>query len=304
MIDPIIFSIDLGFTQLTVRWYGVLIVAGVLIAATYASWYVKRKNEDPNIVWDLLIWLLISGIIGARLWYVIADIIGGGTRYLEDPIRILFINEGGLNILGGVMVGAIVTWYYTKRNNIDFWLIADAIGPAYLIGQAIGRWGNFINQELYGPPTTLPWGIPIDAEHRLPPWNDLATYPVETTRFHPTFAYEMIWNLVLAGILIYLIVKHGDKLRTGVIAGLSLIAAGVGRTWIELYFRPDQPRFFGTPVSTSLIISVIFALLGLFIVLVKAGKISVPFMKPGSTEYAKRFTRRPPVPRKTRRQKM
>ena len=93
MIDPIIFSIDLGFTQLTVRWYGVLIVAGVLIAATYASWYVKRKNEDPNIVWDLLIWLLISGIIGARLWYVIADIIGGGTRYLEDPIRILFINE-------------------------------------------------------------------------------------------------------------------------------------------------------------------------------------------------------------------
>lgn len=303
MIDPIIFSINLGFTQLTVRWYGVLIVLGVLAGAFYAAWYVKRKGEDPNIIWDLLIWLLIFGIIGARLWYVINEIIGGRTRYLDDPIRILYINEGGLNILGGVVIGTIVAWIYTKRNNIDFWLIADAIGPAYLIGQAIGRWGNFINQELYGPPTTLPWGIPISAEHRIPPWNDLALYPLETTRFHPTFAYEMIWNLVMAGILIYLVVKHGDRIRTGVIAGLTLIAAGVGRALIELYLRPDQPRFFGTPVSTSFVLSIIFALIGVFIVLVKMGKISVPFMKPGSTEYHRRITRRPPVSRKTRRQK-
>lgn len=303
MIDPIIFTLDLGFTQLIVRWYGVLIVAGVLAASFYASWYVKRKDEDPNIVWDLLIWLLISGIIGARLWYVIAEIIGGRTRYLDDPIRILYINEGGLNILGGVIVGIFVTWVYTKRNNIDFWLIADAVGPAYLIGQAIGRWGNFINQELYGPPTTLPWGITIGAEHRIPPWNDLALYPVESTRFHPTFAYEMIWNLLLAGVIIYLIVKYGDRIRTGVVAGLSLIAAGVGRTWIETYFRPDQPSFFGLDISTSMIISIIFALLGLFIMLVKMGKISVPFMEAGSDDYAKRITRRPPVSRKTRRQK-
>lgn len=304
VIDPILFSIDLGFTTLTVRWYGILIVAGVLAAAFYASWYVKRKGEDPEIVWDMLIWVLISGIMGARIWYVVADIIGGNTRYLDDPMRILFINEGGLNILGGVMVGAAVGWYYCKRNNIDFWLMADAVGPGYLIGQAIGRWGNFINQELYGPPTTLPWGIPIAAEHRIPPWNDLTQYPVETTFFHPTFAYEMIWNLVFAGVLIYLIVRYSNNLRSGVVAGLTLIMAGVGRAWIESYFRPDQPRFFNTDVSTSMVISIIFALLGLFIVLVKMGKISVPFMEAGSTEYEKKPVRRPPASRKTRRQKM
>jgi phosphatidylglycerol:prolipoprotein diacylglycerol transferase len=180
-------------------------------------------------------------------------------------------------------------------------LVADALGPGYLIGQALGRLGNFINQELYGPPTTLPWGISIGADHRIPPWNDLALYPVETTRFHPTFAYEMIWNLVGAAILAYLIVNKGDKIRSGVIAGCSLLLAGVGRTLIESSFRPDQPRFFGTPVSTSLVVSVVFALIGLFIVLVKMGKIQVPFMQAGSSDYVKPIIRRPPVPRKARR---
>lgn len=304
MIDPIIFSIDLGFTTLTVRWYGLLIVAGVLAAAFYAAWYVRRKGEDPNLVWDMLIWLLISGIIGARAWYVIADIIGGGTRYTTDPFRIFYVNEGGLNILGGVILGTLVAWWYCQRHKVDFWLMADAVAPGYLIGQAIGRWGNFINQELYGPPTPLPWGIPIEGPHRIPPWNDLAQYPVESTFFHPTFAYEMIWNLIFAGLIIYLLTRHSHKLKTGMVAGLVLLAAGVGRAGLETYFRPDQPRFFGTSVSTSLVVSIIFALLGLLVVLVKNGTMRVPFMQPGSTEYTHRITRRAPVMRKARRQKM
>lgn len=303
MIDPIIFSIDLGFTQLTVRWYGVLIVLGALAAAFYAAWYVKRRGYDPNIVWDAMIWILVSGIVGARIWYVIADIIGGNTRYLDDPITILYVNQGGLNILGGVVVAAIVGWYYAKRNKIDFWLLADAIGPGYLIGQAIGRLGNFINQELYGPPTTLPWGIPIEAEHRIPPWNDLAQYPVESTFFHPTFAYEAIWNLLFAAILTYVIVKKGDTLRTGVIAASTLMITGVGRALIETNFRPDQPSFFGLGISTSMIVSIIFALVGLFIFLVRIGKISVSFMEEGSSEYARKPVRRPAGPRKVRRNK-
>lgn len=304
MIDPILFTLDLGFTQLTIRWYGIIVVLGVLVGTWYAAWYFRRKGEDPNLVWDALIWLLISGIIGARIWYVVADIIGGGTRYIENPATILYINQGGLNILGGLVVAVLVAWYYCKRNRVDFWLMADAFGPGYLIGQAIGRLGNFINQELYGPPTTLPWGIAIEADHRLAPWNDLTQFPLETTRFHPTFAYEMIWNLIFAGILIYLIVNRGDRFRTGVIAACSLIAAGVGRAWLELFFRPDQPHFFNLPVTTSFIISVIFALVGLFVLLVKLGKLQVPFMQPGSTEFARRPVRRPPVPRKTRREKV
>jgi phosphatidylglycerol:prolipoprotein diacylglycerol transferase len=300
MIDPILYTVRLGGIEIPIRWYGLLIVMGAVVGAWYASWYIKRKNQDPDIVWDAMIWLLISGIVGARVWYVVADIIGGNARYLDDPIQILQIWEGGLNILGGIIFAALAGWYYTKRNKVDFWLLADAAGPALLIGQAIGRWGNYINQELYGPPTTLPWGIPIDANHRIPPWNDLIQFPLETTRFHPTFAYEMIWNLIFAGLLIWMVVRLGQQLRPGVIFASWLIIAGVGRMWIEL-FRPDQPRFFGTPISTSTVISAIFALIGLFILLVKLEKIHVPFMSAGSTVYEDKTARRRPARQKARR---
>jgi phosphatidylglycerol:prolipoprotein diacylglycerol transferase len=303
MIDPVAFNINLGFVVWPVHWYGILIVLGTLAAAFYAAWYVKRRGHDPNIVWDALVWILIAGLVGARLWYVLADIIGGNTRYLDDPMSILYINQGGINILGGVIVGGIVGWYFAKRNQIDPWLLADAVGPGILMGQAIGRLGNYINQELYGPPTTLPWGITIQQLNRIDPWRDVAQYPVETTLFHPTFAYQMIWNLLFAGVLIYLIIRKGDALKTGVIAGAALLVAGTGRAILESYFRPDQPSFFGTPVSTSLIVAVLFALFGLFIVLVRMGKISVPFMGPGSTEYDKKTMRRPPAPASSRRKK-
>lgn len=291
-IDPIIYTIRLGSFDIPIRWYGLLIVAGAVAAAYYAAWYVKRRGHDSEVVWDAMVWMLISGIIGARIGYVAADIMGGNSRYLDDPVQILLINQGGLNILWGVIIGAAVMYYYTKRRNFDFWLLADAAGPGLLIGQAIGRLGNYINQELYGPPTNLLWGIPIDAAHRLSQWADLTQFPVETTRFHPTFAYEAIWNLVLAGLIVFLIIKKGDKIPSGVIAGLWLIAAGVGRAWIEL-FRPDQPRFFNTPASTSMIISIGFALIGIFIVLVKLGKLQVGFMKPGTLDYAQKPVRRP-----------
>jgi phosphatidylglycerol:prolipoprotein diacylglycerol transferase len=267
-IDPILFTIQLGSIQIPIRWYGLLIVTGALAAAWYAAWYVRRRGQNPDIVWDAMVWLLISGIIGARIWYVVSDIIGGNSRYLDDPVQILLINQGGLNILGGVMVGVVVLWYYCKRYNVDFWLLADGLAPGLLLGQAIGRFGNFINQELYGPPTTLPWGIPIDASHRLPPWDDIAQFPVETTRFHPTFAYEALWNVILFAVLVFMVQRYGNRIRSGTMNGLWFIIAGIGRTWIE-FFRPDQPRFFGTPVSTSTVVSIIFALVGIFIVLVK-----------------------------------
>ena len=302
-IDPILFEFAIGGLTLTIRWYGLLIVLGALCAALYASWYVRRKNEDPNMVWDALIWLLLAGIVGARLWYVVADIIGGSSRYLDDPAAIVRVWEGGLNILGGIVFAVLAGWIYAKQTRIDFWLLADALAPGYLIGQAIGRLGNFINQELYGPPTTLPWGIPIEQSHRIAPWTDVAQYPVASTFFHPTFAYEMIWNLVGAGILAYLVVKHSNKLHVGVLAGLSLIITGVGRTLLEAYFRPDQPAFFGLGISTSMVLSILFTLIGLFIVLVKTGKLSVPFMAAGASDYNRRITRRPPVHRKVKRNK-
>ncbi len=296
MIDPILFTINLGSIQLPIRWYGLLIVSGSLAGAYYAAWYVKHRKQDPDMVWDVMIWLLVSGILGARVWYVVNDLIGGNTRYLENPAQIPQIWQGGLNILGGIVIAALVGWYYTKKHNIDFWLIADATGPALLLGQAIGRWGNFINQELYGPPTTLPWGIPIDASHRLAPWNDLSQFPLDTTRFHPTFAYEMIWNLIFFGLIVYAVIKLGDRLKPGLLTASWLMISGVGRAWIEI-FRPDQPRFFNTAVSTSTLISLAFAIIGLVLYLAKIGKIQLPFIAPAGDDY----TRPQPVRREIRR---
>ncbi len=285
MINPILYTIHLGSIQIPIRWYGLLIVTGALAGSFYAAWYVKRRGYNPDIVWDSLIWLLVSGIFGARIWYVLNDLIGGNPRYLQNPVEIPQIWLGGLNILGGVVVAALVGWWYTKKYNIDFWLLADAAGPAMLLGQAIGRWGNFINQELYGPPTTLPWGISIDAAHRIALWTDLTQFPVETTRFHPTFAYQMIWNLVFWGLMVYLIIRLGKKLKPGYLTAIWLMAGGVGRTWIE-FFRPDQPRFFNTPVSTSMLIAIVYALIGLFLFLARSGKISVGFIPPAPDDYA------------------
>lgn len=292
-IDPIIYTIRLGSIQLPIRWYGLLIVAGAIATAYYAAWYVKRHGKNPDLVWDAMVWLLISGILGARAWYVINDMIGGNSRYLDDPGQIIRIDQGGLNILGGFVVGALVLIYFCKRNNLDYWLLADGIAPGLLIGQAIGRLGNYINQELYGPPTTLPWGIQIDGSHRLSPWDDLTQFPVDTTLFHPTFAYEAIWNLLMVALITYYIVQKGKGVKSGTITGFWFIAAGVGRAWIE-FFRPDQPSFFGMPFSTSTVVSILFALFGLFLVLVRNGNINVPFMKEGSTSYATQKSGRRP----------
>ncbi len=302
-IDPIIYTIQIGDFSLPIRWYGLLVMFGALCAAFYAAWYFRRKRQDPNIVWDSMIWILIAGLVGARIWFVVADMIGGDSRYLDDPTTIFRVDQGGLNILGGVIFAVAIGWYYARRYKVDFWLLADAIGPGYLIGQAVGRLANFINQELYGPPTDLPWGIPIQADYRIDPWRDLTAYPIETTLFHPTFAYEMVWNLLAAGIITFLILRRGDKIATGVIAGCALLATGIGRAVLESNFRPDQPEFFGLGISTSMLLSIIFALVGLFIILVRSGRISVPFMEAGSLEYTRRSTRRPPASRKVRRNK-
>src|SRR5258707_8639243 len=170
------------------------------------------------------------------------------------PEEFLKVGQGGWIILGVWLLGGAFLLYYLNKNKLDIWLFLDAAGPAMLIGQAIGRIANFINQELYGPPTTLPWGILISAEHRLPQYQDLIKYPVETTRFHPTFAYEMIWNFAAAGLLLWLARRYGKSLKPGTIFAGWLVAAGLGRTWIE-FFRPDQPKIPGLGISYSAVVS-------------------------------------------------
>ncbi len=284
MIDPVIFTITIGEFSFSLYWYGVLIMLGVAVAAWLTTVEFKRRNQDPDYVWDSLLWILPAGVIGARLWYVANATLGGNMRYLQNPITILNLKEGGLHFFGAVLFGLIAYLLYARRMKLDFWLMLDAVAPGLLLGQAIGRPANFINQELYGQPTTLPWGIEIAAENRIFPYNNLALYPVETTRFHPTFAYEMVWNFLALGVLLWAERKYKDKLRPGVIFGAWLILAGVGRNVIE-FFRPDQPTFPGTGFSYSRLVAILMVVVGLILILIKYEVLKIKFIPAGEKDY-------------------
>lgn len=284
MIDPVIFSFNIFGITIALRWYGVLVMTGLLAGTYIADREIKRRGGDPEKLWDAIVWLAIAGVLGARAWYVINDILGGGTYYLEQPIRILFINEGGLHIFGAIVAGFITAYYYFKRTRFDFLLFLDAVAPGLLVGQAIGRIANFINQELYGQPTDLPWGIPISPEHRIPPYNDLSQFPEATTRFHPTFAYEAIWNLIGAGLMLWLGRRYAKQLKPGVMFGIWLVWAGVGRFWVE-FFRPDQPRVPGLATSFSQVIFGILAVAGALYIAARYGKIKLPFISVKPVKY-------------------
>lgn len=278
MIDPVIFSIHLGAFALTLRWYGVLVMAGIVIGSYVASKEISRKGGDSEALWDAMIWLLPVAIVGARLWYVVNATIGGNMYYLNNPIQIMNIPQGGLHIYGGLLFGAGVLYWYLKRRKMSMWLFLDAIAPAALLGQAIARPANFINQELYGGPTNLPWGIHIDAAHRLAMFSDLAKYPEATTLFHPTFLYEMIWN-VMAFFVIYAFLRKVsgfDKPGTGFF--LWLIFAGFGRALLE-FFRPDQPVIFGGWVTTSMLVAFLMGVSGSVLLLARLDKFKLGNLK-------------------------
>jgi len=285
MIDPVIFTIHIGNFALSVHWYAVFIIGGLLLGTWVAGREMQRRGENPEHVWDGLIWAIPAGIVGARLWYVVNDIVGGGTRYLEDPIRILYTVEGGLHYYGALLFGGLAVYLFVRKRKLDMRLILDSAAPSLLLGQGVARPANFINQELYGPPTDLPWSISIDAGHRMPPWNDLARFPEETTRFHPTFAYEMIWNLLTAGLLLWLSRRFSDRMKPGTVFAGWLILAGVGRVLIES-FRPDQPRVPGTDISYTRIVAILMTIVGTVSLLVKYEVLRLPFLSPGPASYA------------------
>jgi phosphatidylglycerol:prolipoprotein diacylglycerol transferase len=259
-------------------------VAGIFVGGWITDREVRRRGGDPSQVWDALLWVIPAGIVGSRLWFVVNDILGGGTRYLENPASIINIPAGGLHIYGGILFGGLAAFLYCRRYKLDMWLILDSVAPALLVGQAVARPANFINQELYGPPTDLPWGISISAEHRILPWSDLNLYPEETTRFHPTFAYEIIWNFLTAVLLLWLARRFSKKMRPGVAFAGWLILAGLGRVIIET-FRPDQPRLPGTDISFSRIVAGLMAVAGILFLLIKYEVLRLPFLSTGPASY-------------------
>ena len=199
---------------LFVHYYGIILMTGALAAAFLAEREARRRGYNGELVWDGLIWVLVGGILGARLWHIFTpppSMIEQGltTRfYLTHPLDMLAIWNGGLGIPGAVIGGGIALYFFTRRQHLNFADWADIAAPAVALGQAIGRWGNYVNQELYGRPTNLPWAIYIDPEHRLPAFRDIAYY-------HPIFLYELLWNLANMVFLLWLGRRFGDRLKAG-----------------------------------------------------------------------------------------
>lgn len=245
---------------LKVHYYGIIIMLGALAAAYLATREAKRRNLDPDIIWDILPWVLVAGIIGARLWHIFtppeSSLINGKNPYFIYPLDMLKIWNGGLGIPGAVMGGALALFIYCRQKKLSFPAWVDIIAPGLALAQAIGRWGNFVNQEVYGLPSTLPWAIFIDSAHRLPGYENIATY-------HPTFLYESIWNLLNMGLLLFLGHKHADKLKDGDLFLIYLLVYSTGRFALE-FVRIDYSPIAGININQALMAVVfILALIGL-----------------------------------------
>ncbi|MBW4665220.1 MAG: prolipoprotein diacylglyceryl transferase [Chroococcus sp. CMT-3BRIN-NPC107] len=217
---PVLF--ELG--PITIRWYGLLIALAVLIGINLSQYLAKRRQVDPDLLGDLIIWLIIGAIPSARLYYVIFE----WSQYSQHPETIIRIWEGGIAIHGAIIGGAITALVFAKVKNISFWQLTDLVAPSLILGQAIGRWGNFFNSEAFGGSTNLPWKLYIQPQYRPPQFADIAY-------FHPTFLYESLWNLMVFGLLLTLFFRgwKGKQLKTGTLFLVYLVAYSLGRLWIE-----------------------------------------------------------------------
>ncbi|WP_169165347.1 prolipoprotein diacylglyceryl transferase [Cellulomonas taurus] len=209
---------------LPLRAYALSILVGIVVAVLLTQRRWKERGGDPDEVLEIVFWAVPFGIVGGRIYHVITSpdqYFGAGG----DPWKAFAIWEGGLGIWGAVALGAVGAYIGCRRMKVSFPVFADALAPGLLIAQAVGRLGNWFNQELFGGPTTLPWGLEIDAAH-LP-----AGY-APGTLFHPTFLYELLWNLAGAALLIWL--DRRFRLGHGRVFWLYVVVYTTGRLWIEL----------------------------------------------------------------------
>jgi phosphatidylglycerol---prolipoprotein diacylglyceryl transferase len=221
--------LDIG--PLSVHVYGILLAVGVVVAAVmtgrrWARWGRSRREFD-----DIVVWIVIGGVVGARLYHVATDY----EKFEGDWLRVFEIWKGGLSIWGVVAGGAIAVLIVCRVKHLNTLLLCDAIVPGLLVAQAIGRWGNWFNQELFGEPTRLPWGLEIDPAHRPPGY-------LGTTTFHPTFLYESLYCLALVALLLW--IERRWRLRSGQLLGLYLATYCFGRFWLE-NLRIDEAKLVG-----------------------------------------------------------
>jgi phosphatidylglycerol:prolipoprotein diacylglycerol transferase len=236
---------------LTIRWYGLLIASAVLIGVSLSQYLAKRRNVDPNAIADLAIWLVIGAIPCARLYYVLFE----WEQYAQRPEDIIAIWKGGIAIHGAILGGLVATIIFARIQKLSVWLLADLVVPSLILGQAIGRWGNFFNSEAFGSPTNLPWKLYIPPQQRPPAY-------INYQYFHPTFLYESLWNLLIFAILITLFfrdLKRKPHLKVGTLALIYLVGYSAGRIWIE-GLRTDSLMV--GPLRIAQIVSLVSILLG------------------------------------------
>ena len=218
---PIILEIG----PLVLRWYGLLIASAVLIGITLSQSLAVKKGVNPDLVADLTIWLVLAAIPCARIYYVLFE----WDQYAGNWQEAIAIWKWGIAIHGAIIGGTIAALIFARLNKASLWQLIDLIVPSLILGQAIGRWGNFFNSEAFGRPTDVPWKLYI------PPMNRPQDY-IGFDYFHPTFLYESIWNLGVFALLLALFywgLKNGDRFKTGTLTCCYLIAYSAGRFWIE-----------------------------------------------------------------------
>lgn len=250
--------------------YGVVIAIGMILGLTLAARIAKKTGNDPDVIWDLAAPLLIFSIIGARIYYVIFM----WDFYKDDPIQILNLRGGGLAIYGGIIAGVLTLYIYCRVKKQKFPLVLDFVIYGLLVGQILGRWGNFFNREVFGEYTNNLFAMRIPAvmvrERDISA--SIAAHMTAGTNYiqvHPTFLYEGMWNLALL-ILLYLYLEH--KKFDGEIALLYFAGYGIGRAWIES-IRTDQLYITGTSIPVSLALGIVMAVVSIAADVLIRGKI-------------------------------
>lgn len=244
---------------LVIHFYALCILLGIVLATVITSRRLTLRGGEPGIVLDIVLWTVPLGILGARIFHVLthpADYFYPGA----DLARVFFIWEGGIAIFGSLLGGAVGAFIGCRITGIRFWSFVDALAPGLLLAQAFGRLGNYFNQELYGTPTTLPWGLEI--------YQPNAAFPLgleKNTLFHPTFLYEMIWNLL--GVLLILWIEKRLRLQWGKVLAVYLIWYGVGRSFFESIRIDPSEIFWG--VRTNIWVAWLAILIGIILFIVQ-----------------------------------